>query len=574
MTEHGEHLEPLRTNIPCQWACPALTRVPDYIHAIHRGDFVAAEAINRADILLPGVLGRICSRPCEAACRHGEDGLGEPVAICHLKRAAADGAVDAAPAAGPEEAVAETGKRVAVVGAGPAGLAAAYHLRRFGHRVTLFEAREKPGGMLAYGIPAFRLPPQVLEREMAAALGGAIGDGLELRCGVRVGVDVALAELQEAHDAVVLGVGCQGSRKLDVPGATLDGCLDGLAFVVAANAGRAPRIGKRVDVVGGGFTAIDCARLAVRLGAEDVRLVYRRERGDMPLRAEDLDQTLAEGVTLVERRLPTAFEEGTTKGELGAARWARTRVVSGARAGRRVAETVAGSEASRPVDTVIVAIGQRVDEDFRGDGAAVEVVDTATGRTRWDDVFVAGDLALGPTSVVEAIGHATRVARAVDLLLMGRERARLVVRTVPAENTVRERAWDEIPRQHASELPPDLRRTDATAEVETGYPADARAAEARRCYLCHLVYAVDEPRCIFCDKCIEVCPRACIHLTLDGERVDVTGGWKQRLRFWRRPKRGLVIDPGPCIRCGLCVEVCPTSCIDVTRLELSEEVRA
>ncbi|MGE5838755.1 MAG: FAD-dependent oxidoreductase, partial [Deltaproteobacteria bacterium] len=246
-------------NVPCQAACPAATNIPAYIRALFEGRYDGSYAINHMSNLLPGVLGRVCSRPCEDKCRHGEPELGRPVNICHIKRAAADLRKKAPP---PEPGpFAPLGKKVAIVGAGPAGLAAAHDLATLGIAVTLYEAFEKGGGMLRYGIPEFRLPREVLEEE----IGYLTAAGVVLKTGIRVGTEVAIEDLLEDHDAVLLAAGCYRSLRLDLPGEDLHGVYPGLEFMMQVCTRRAPEVGKRVLVIGAGFTAFDCARSALRL---------------------------------------------------------------------------------------------------------------------------------------------------------------------------------------------------------------------------------------------------------------------------------------------------------------------
>jgi formate dehydrogenase major subunit len=559
--------EDLAREVPCMAACPAHVRVPAYLRAIAVGDFAGAAAINQTDVLFPGVLGRICTRPCEDVCRHGR--TDEPIAICHLKRVAADRApipsTPARPLRGP------SGRVVAVVGAGPAGIAVAHHLARLGHAVTVLDAGAEPGGLLATGIPAFRLPPALRRREVAAALGVA---GIALRCGVRVGDgpgELSVAALRAEHDAVVLCPGCPRAVPLAVPGATLAGVLAGLAFVLAANAGAAPAPGARVVVVGAGFTAIDAARSARRLGAAEVSLVYRRERRDASARAEDLAATLAEGVTFHERRVPVAFLPAPGGDRLAAVRLARTEVVVEPATGRRTARVVPGSEHDVPADTAIVAIGQSAGPPL---AAGLAVTDAAAGATALDGVFVAGDAAYGTKSVVDAVGHGARVARAVDGFLSGGGPPRVGRATValPVEAGRRRPEWDAVPRARLPELAAAARLADPAAEVELGLDAAGAASEARRCYLCDDVYRIEAARCVYCEKCVEVCPTRTITLYWDGRRGGAGGRGRRLLRFWRRPERDIRLDTDGCIRCGRCVEVCPVDCIPVVRLTLHETV--
>ena len=290
----------LARNVPCRAACPAGTDIPGYLEAVYHGRFDDAYRINLRDNVFPGVLGRVCSRPCEDACRHGWEGNGESVAICFSKRSAADLAT--APPAVLPPLFPPTGKRIVVIGAGVAGLAAARDLALFGHAVTVLEKHARPGGMLNQGIPAFRLPRSVIDRE----IGQVIAQGVELRCGVAVGTDVPLAELVAAYDAVVMAAGTLSPTVIPVPGTGLGGVEHGLDFLLQVNEHERRRVGKRTVVIGGGYTAMDCARTALRLGS-DVTVAYRRGRTDMVVLPGELEEFLAEGGALVNAAAPLSI---------------------------------------------------------------------------------------------------------------------------------------------------------------------------------------------------------------------------------------------------------------------------
>ncbi|HTS53651.1 MAG TPA: FAD-dependent oxidoreductase, partial [Burkholderiales bacterium] len=265
----------LRENIPCQTACPAGTDIPGYLEAVYHGRFQEAYEINLRDNVFPAVLGRVCSRPCEAACRHGWVRNGQSVAICFSKRSAAD-FYHRQPIVLPKL-FPPSGRRVAVVGSGVAGLAAARDLARFGHALTVFEKHRAPGGMLNQGIPAFRLPRDLIEFEVAQVL----ALGVEMRCGLAIGGDVALADLVDEFDAVVMAAGTLRPNVLELPGGDLAGVEHGLDFLLQVNEFGRRNIGRRVVVIGGGYTAMDCSRTALRLGAGKVEVRYRRGRRDM-----------------------------------------------------------------------------------------------------------------------------------------------------------------------------------------------------------------------------------------------------------------------------------------------------
>jgi formate dehydrogenase major subunit len=556
-SDHPHDFEFFRLNVPCQWACPVLTGIPDYILAIAGGDRDKAYLINRATNLMPGVLGHICSRPCEAACRHGEPDLGQPVAVCHLKRVAADFRNRDYP--WPDRLFPESGCSVGVVGGGPAGLAAAHLLATLGHRVTIYEAMPRLGGMLMYGIPIFRLPREVVEAEIRRILEA----GITAETDVRVGRDITVSELLRRHRAVVMAAGTYLARGLTIPGGELPGTHSGLEFMMDVNDGRPPLVGRRVLTVGGGFTAHDCARAALRLGAAESFLCIRTTEEDLWVTREEVLETKREGVRYL--NLVSSMKVA------GAARvegveFARNRLGPVGKYGQRTPEAIPDSEFVFAADTVIAATGQYQDPAVAAlaDGT-VPRFDRQTGASDVPGLFAAGDFCSGAATVVEAMGHARRAALAVDEYLSGGRRLRRVVLVRPAADTPRPRAWDFIPRADMPMLDVPDRLASFEAVVRTGYPAPVGEREARRCYLCNTKYEIRAADCIFCGLCAAVCPRDCIGLAAAAGPA-VPPAWTDR---WDEAA-AVVIDGARCIRCGLCHRVCPTRCIDVERLEVAD----
>ncbi len=550
-------LSALSENIPCRSACPAQTDIPGYIRAIWEDNPEKAYRINVEHNLFPACLGRICSRPCEDACRHGEDSLGEAVNICHLKRRSADVRDENLPAF--EPLFGPSGKTVAIVGAGPAGLAAAYDLARLGHHVELYEGREKPGGMLTYAIPEFRLPADIRQRELEQIQ----TENIRVHVGKKLGQHLSLDTLHKEHDAVLLALGCQRSRRLDIEGQNLDGVHQGLEFMMEANAGRIEQVGSRVVVIGGGFTAIDCARMARRLGGVDVRLILRRTREDMSIRVEDLEQTLEEGVHLMELSIPVEIHGETSIKRLSLA---RTSIQIDKTTGSRTAKRTDDPPFEIETDTVIFAIGQEIDTNQLPD---LPDFDKETGTCEWPNLFAAGDFASGSRTVIDAIGQGRAVARRIDEALMGKKRIQDTVALHPCADTPRKKEWDELPPLPFPKLDPAKRLISPTIEAETGYDDDQSRQEASRCYLCNLFYFIREEDCIYCNKCLDICPRNCIDLTRNGEIV--TESLFSRLSDYlpfSKSEKGIRIDGSRCIRCGLCLRTCPTTCIEVGELAL------
>ncbi|MBN1879017.1 FAD-dependent oxidoreductase [bacterium] len=558
---HSRDLNYIRTNIPCQWACPAFTNIPGYIEAVFHGDFDRAYLINRRSNLFPGVLGRICTRPCESACRHGESDLGQPVSICHIKRIAADNTSDDHLIL--EQLFSPSGKTVGIVGAGPAGLAAAHSLALFGHRVTVYESFEMPGGMLYYGIPAFRLPRAVISEEVFNAL----RQGIELRTGVTLGKDIYLPDLMAKHDAVILAAGCQDARSLNVPGEDLPGVISGLDFMMQVNRGHRDCVGRRVMVIGGGFTAVDCSRSARRLGAEEVYIAIRGVEEDLTVPVDEIRDMYREGIRFVS--LVSALSiDGVD--HVSGIRFVRNRFGGIRGSGGRCILPIEGSEFSMDIDTVIAAIGQVPQSGLSEWSEQSVSYNPDSGRSSVPGLYGAGDYIRKASTVIEAIGNGRRVAENVDEDLMRRRRRLQVVSIESTGNTHRERTWDFIERHDMPTIDFDDRLRNQDAEVETGYSIQTGTEAASRCYLCNLKYEIHIPECIYCRWCIDVCPRNCIDLTETlNEDLPAPVHSGSVTAQWSRTA-GVVIDSDRCIRCGECYRVCPMQCIHVTRVELQD----
>jgi NADPH-dependent glutamate synthase beta subunit-like oxidoreductase/NAD-dependent dihydropyrimidine dehydrogenase PreA subunit len=579
--EGGESSAPqdlhwLAQNIPCQAACPAGTDIPGYLEAIYHGRYAEAYAINLRDNVFPAVLGRVCSRPCEDACRHGWEGNGEPVAICFSKRSAADFGNSAPVHLQPNAA---TGKTVAVVGAGVAGLTAARDLALAGHRVTVFEKHSAPGGMLNQGIPAFRLPRTIIAREIEQV----VATGVEIRCGIAVGNEISLAELSAGFDCVILAAGTLRPNMLDLPGKQLQGVEHGLSFLLHANEFGRRTIGAKVIVIGGGYTAMDCARTALRLGAQ-VSVVYRRSREDMVVLPGEIEELLEEGGGLQPNYSPSEFlgQAGTATG----VRFTGTRNGAPGRDGRKLPVDVPGSELALHGDSVILATGQFPMTDWIDEPLKETLVNNdgwlASGNahaTSQANIFAAGDFALGATTLIQAIGHARECARRVNSWLTGAVpmRARASVgpifqSKVPGgHDTGRTPQMNVIPI-HAMPTQPVSART-LSVEVEAGFSRETASEEASRCYLCHYKFEIIDEKCVLCDECLNVKPvEGCIV-----EVASLARDEQGRITGYTRVAQGktdslyynrLWIDQSQCIRCGRCESVCPVNAITMQKVSL------
>ncbi len=560
--------EYIDVNIPCQGACPAKTNIPAYIRTLFDRRYERSYELNRIVNVLPGVLGRICSRPCEQRCRHGEAELGDSVSICHIKRGAAD--YRTAGHVYMERLFAPLGKKACVVGAGPAGLAAAHDLAAVGFDVELLDAFDQPGGMLLYGIPDFRLPRGILREEIESIL----RLGVTLRTGIRVGTDISVDELLASNDAVLIAAGCYTALELGTPGEnSLQGVFSGLDFVIDVNAGKKENVGKKCLVLGAGFTAFDCARLALRLGAEEVDICLRATEEDLRITHEEVKEAKREGVgirgLLVAKRL---VGEARVEG----IEFQRT-MPSGRRAdGRRKTVPIDGSEFIVPADSVIVAIGQAA-QPIAGPGQkdrrGVLTADLETFNTSVPRLYATGDYVTGPTTVIDAIARGRAAAEKIAEDMTGKRFREWAVRIEEADITDRPRSWDFIPRREIPTVVPENERLNPpNREVELGYSVEQAHEESKRCYLCYLHYEIDIDRCIYCRYCIDVAPRDCIRMVeeVQTNEIGAVTGYVETTSW--RDVNAIVIDNSRCIRCGACVRVCPVDCISVSKVELVERV--
>ena len=525
-------------NIPCKAACPIMTDIPGYIQAIMEGDYETAYRINRMDNVLPGVLGRVCTRPCETACRHGRDGLGDPVSICFLKRSSADFGREAI-----KPNIKPNGKKVCIIGAGPSGLTAANDLALRGYQTTILEQFNEPGGMLRYGIPRFRLPFDVL----AADVKSITDLGVTLKTGVRIEAGDTLETLKKEYDAVISAGGCAVPKKLTVPGIDTPGVYWGLDFMIAANNNELNQSIEKVVIIGGGFTAADCSRMALRLGAKQVTVVDLGTRDDMLVDDHEIAAMEAEGIQF--SFLVTSREILAKDGRASGIRFARNAVKED-----RSFVPIPGSEFEMEADLIVFAIGQKADENME--------------RRPGDNFFIAGDFRNGASTVIEAAADGRRAAREVHKFLSGKD-YKEVVEIREVKETGRVRDYDFIPRQRMDETPL-YERMAKTKEVELGFSKEKALVEARRCYLCHYNFQIDISRCIYCLACIDVMPVDCIKMAKDIEVMEDGNLNYIATKRWDEVQ-AIAIDNDKCIRCGNCVRACPVNCISISRHNLVEK---
>ena len=568
--------------VDCQWACPAHTPVPEYIRLIAAGRYDDAYMINWKSNVFPGILGRTCDRPCEPACRRVrvED---EPVAICRLKRVAADYKSDIA-ARLPKPAQRRNGKRIALVGGGPASLTVARDLAPLGYDCTVFDGDPKAGGMIRTQIPKFRLPDSVIDEET----GYVLGLGVTFRGGTRI--DSLKALLAEGYDAVFVGSGAPRGRDLDIPGRK-DAAANihiGIDWLSSVSFGHISKIGKRVIVLGGGNTAMDCCRSARRLGGEDVKVIVRSGFEEMKASPWEKEDAMHEGIPILNYMVPKAFTH--ENGKLTGVIFEKVKAEKDAKGRRKLVSTGEPDE-HVPCDDVLVAVGQEnafpwIERDL---GIAfnewgMPKVDPVTFCSTHPKVFFGGDAAFGPKNIIWAVAHGHEAAVSIDKLLNGEDiadRPQPAVTLVSQKMGIHEWSYDnEVMLDQRYKVPmrdKAVALRDIKAEVELGFDVELALSEAGRCLNCDVQTVFTPSLCIECDACVDICPMNCITFTENGDEADlrtrlnapaptlsqdlyVAGGLKTG--------RVMVKDEDVCLHCSLCAERCPTGAWDMQKFFL------
>jgi NADPH-dependent glutamate synthase beta subunit-like oxidoreductase len=577
--------------VDCQWACPAHTPVPEYIRLIAQGRYSDAYMINWDSNVFPGILGRTCDRPCEPACRRSrvedEDEKGaarkEPVAICRLKRVAADYKGDVA-ARMPKPAAKKNGKRVACVGAGPASLTVARDLAPLGYHVVVYDGDTRAGGMIRSQIPKFRLPEEVIDEEV----GYVLGTGVELRAGTRVESMKSL--LAEGYDAVFVGSGAPRGRDLDIPGRAeaAKNIHIGIDWLSSVSFGHIDKIGKRVVVLGGGNTAMDCCRSARRLGGEEVHVVVRSGFDEMKASPWEKEDAQHEGIPIHNFLVPKAFTHAN--GKLTGITFEKVAPKKDEK-GRRQLVPTGEPDVHFPCDDVLVAIGQENafpwierDAGIDFDKWNMPVVDPQTMRSSHPKVFFGGDAAFGPKNIIWAVAHGHDAAVSIDKFLNGEDvtdRPRPGVTVLSQKMGIHEWSYDNdvaLDRRYKVPLKDvNLALKNIKVEVELGFDPQLAFKEAQRCLNCDVQTVFTAAACIECDACVDICPMDCITFTPNGEEADLRG----RLRapalnlaqdLYVSPelktRRVMVKDEDVCLHCGLCAERCPTGAWDMQKFYL------
>ncbi len=624
-----------KAQVKCQAGCPVATDAGRYVQLVADGRPEEAYLVARAPNPFASVCGRVCAAPCEDACRRGV--IDAPVSIRALKRHVTEqyGVESIRPDTQAQlltEGIAEgnryTGhlplpfyrsspppatrgprRRIAVIGAGPAGMAAAHDLALLNYDVSVFEAAAEPGGMMRFGIPEYRLPRTLLRAEIDRI----VSLGVDLRLNTPLSSAFGLAQLRaQGFEAVFLSVGVSRGRDLQAPGVELDGVIKAVDYLLNVNRGYRVDLGRRVVVIGGGFVAFDAARTALRAGrdeegsadhaetdarvkeamdsaraairggATDVTVVSLEDFSEMPvLRTmqghEEFEEAKREGVRFITRRGPKAFN-GASRLESIALR-AVTSVFDAS--GRFAPQFVDNDVLDLEADACILAIGQKADLSFLGEADGVTLtpggtikIDPVTLATSAPGVFAGGDVAFGPRNLIEAVANGKRAARSIHEFLAGQDariESHLEVETLVTSRYRMIAGFEHFDR----EAPPTLdvgRRTGIT-EVETGYDAEAARTQAARCLVCHVQTIYDPERCVLCNRCVDVCPEYCLSFVpLDALDLpaETRAAVDERAQAEGYPLTALIKDDDRCIRCGLCAIRCPTEAMTMERFTITE----
>ena len=569
--------------VDCQWGCPAHTNVPEYIRLIAQGRFDDAYMVNRESNVFPGILGRTCDRPCEPACRRTRVD-GKPVAICRLKRVAADHKTDGVKARLPKAPTEKNGKKVALIGAGPASLTVANDLMPLGYSVTLFEKFDRPGGLMRVNIPSFRLPAEVLDEE----IGNIVDMGVDVRYNTPIESLKSLLDSNE-YDAVFVGSGAPKGKELDIPGRhDTDQIFIGIEWLESIHFGHVESVGKRVVIIGVGNTAMDCCRSAKRLGATDVKVIARKTRKYFKASPWELEDAEEEGIHILENLHPVRFivENGKLTG------MEFDKFHSEEKDGKLV-QTPAGREILE-CDTVVLAIGQ--DNAFpwieRNIGLEFDkkwdmpVVDRTTFMSTRPGVFFGGDAAFGPANIIWAVEHGHQAAISVHQYCQGlsvTERPPQGMTLSSTKMGLHEWAYsnnysaEQRAKMKHVEMP--ARFSGMTIEVEEGFSDPQTRAEVQRCLNCDVQTHFTDNLCIECDACIDICPVDCLTIVpaapepeLRTKLMAPADNLDQALFVsdpLKQTARVMVKDENVCLHCGLCAERCPTYAWDMRKFVLS-----
>ena len=567
--------------VDCQWGCPAHTDVPEYIRLIAQGRFDDAYMVNRESNVFPGILGRVCDRPCEPACRRGRMDE-KPVAICRLKRVAADhrGDITERLPTAPEK---KNGKKVALIGAGPASLTVANDLLPLGYQCTIFEAQSVAGGLMRYNIPAFRLPTGVLDEEISYIL----DMGADIHYNTRIESMQEL--LKEGYDAIFVGTGAPRGKELKLPGRyEADNIHIGIDWLESVAFKHIESIGENVLIIGVGNTAMDCCRTSLRLGAKNVKVMARKPREFFKASEWELEDAEEERIEIVVNHSPREFvvEDGKLKGMMFEL------MEYTVENGRILDQQVVGEELV-PCDDVILAIGQEnafpwIERDLGIEFNPWEepMVDEATFESTLGGVFFGGDAAFGPKNIIWAVEHGHQAAISIHQHCQEKPLTdrlppllNLSTRKMGMHEWSYSNAFDPAARRKMMHEPLETRFKELGREVELGFDAEQTAREVERCLNCDIQTVFYDSLCIECDACLDICPTHCLTITPNGEKERIRGRLKAPVLEYEQPmfvseelkqtSRVMVKDENFCIHCGVCAERCPTAAWDMQKSLLS-----
>jgi formate dehydrogenase (NADP+) beta subunit len=566
--------------VDCQWACPAHTNVPEYIRLIAQGRFTEAYLLNRESNVFPGILGRTCDRPCEPACRRTRVD-GKPVAICRLKRVAADNR-DEVRHLLPTAPATTNGKKIALIGAGPASLTVANDLVPLGYEVTILEKLPRPGGLMRINIPAFRLPESVLDEEIAYI----VDMGVEVRYNSPVNSLKSLLDGGE-FDAVFVGSGAPKGKELDIPGRhDTDQIFIGIEWLESIHFGHVESVGKRVLIIGVGNTAMDCCRSSKRLGATDVKVIARKTRKYFKASPWELEDAEEEGVEIIENLQPVRFI--VENGVLTGMEFDKFRSVETAKG---LQQDIIGREIL-PCDSVVLAIGQDNAFPFIEREIGLEfgkwdmpVVDKTTFMSTRPGVFFGGDAAFGPANIIWAVEHGHQAAISIHNYCQGiplTERPAAGMTLTSTKMGLHEWAYsnnyNSAQRQKMMHVDLPVRFASMSTEVEKGFTAEQTRAEVERCLNCDMETHFIDSLCIECDACIDICPVDCLTITPNAEEPDLRTRFAAPAENLDQPLfvstalkqtgRVMIKDENVCLHCGLCAERCPTYAWDMRKFML------
>lgn len=580
-------------NIPCQEACPVKTNCRGYLNLAAAGEFEKAWELALDPNPMASICGSVCAAPCETACRRKE--VDKPLSIRYIKKFLSDWTHENVRVDGrrytqpPPPVFGPPTKRVAIVGAGCAGLSAASDLAKLGFGVTVFDALDQAGGTQLAGVPPFRLPREVIDRDIR----GIVNDNVELRLSTYVGRDVKITDLRDQYDAVLVSAGCFEPNYPNIPGEDADGVMGGIVFLERAYRQRPVSVGNRVVVLGSGYTAMDCSSTSWRLGAEEIYVIVRRSREEMVIDEEELTETEREDIRFVYLAQPVEILT-TPEGKVRGVRFVRNKLGDPDEKGRRSPIAIPGTEFEIPCDTVLLALGQAPEQSWLQEIPEFKVkrwrdleIDPETYQTKVRKIFIAGDYRTGPRNIIEAVAEgrsaAQQVARYLDpdaasvnvpeyheIVTLRRSSTPDNVGFIALEGELSRVYhnmsvdYDRIPRQEMPKLSKQQRR-GLFLEVNQGYTAAQAVAESDRCLKCNFNIEIIGELCIICGGCVDVCPMDVIHLVDMSDIVDdgaipavsEAKKWPNGVAFF--------LDETACIRCALCIIRCPTDAITMNR---------